>query len=196
MSQIKVLLSAEKLNESLVDGFRTVLDSRPADQFLHVGLSGGSIIPLLISLLRHLHGTSLSRFRFYFCDERLVPIDDVESTYGQYVKAIQQSGLSVQIEQFVRVNEAYSTQDAADDYVRTLPYGDLGPHSHALNQSFLFFLFCVTVCSSSSECADRIQRNSRIRSAAARNGTGRPHLFSVPGTRSSQRTRSFGGRHR
>lgn len=193
MSQIKVLPSTEKLTESLLDALRTVLDSRPADQLLHVGLSGGSVIQLLLSLLPHLHGTSLPRFRFYFCDERLVPLDDIESTYGQYLKAIQQSGIALQVEQFIKVHEHLSAPDAADDYVR---FVCLSTISSSSNQSIFICFSFFSGCSSLSKCAGFSERNSRIRCALLRNGTGWPHLLTVSRPSASQRTRTTSGCYR
>lgn len=49
-----------------------------------VGLSGGSLVSLLSRDLLALPGLDCSKWVFGFCDERLVPFDDPESTYGLY----------------------------------------------------------------------------------------------------------------
>lgn len=49
-----------------------------------VGLSGGSLVSLLSQELPALPHLDCSKWVVGFCDERLVPFDDPESTYGLY----------------------------------------------------------------------------------------------------------------
>ena len=49
----------------------------------HLGLSGGSLAKFLISGLSTIK-TDWARWRLFFCDERLVPVEDGDSTWGLY----------------------------------------------------------------------------------------------------------------
>lgn len=49
-----------------------------------LGLSGGSLVSMLSRELLALPDLDCSRWLVGFCDERLVPPDDPESTYGLY----------------------------------------------------------------------------------------------------------------
>ena len=49
-----------------------------------LGLSGGSLVSMLSKELPALSDLDCSKWVVGFCDERLVPFDDPESTYGLY----------------------------------------------------------------------------------------------------------------
>lgn len=49
-----------------------------------LGLSGGSLVSMLSKELLALPDLDCSKWVVGFCDERLVPFDDPESTYGLY----------------------------------------------------------------------------------------------------------------
>ena len=49
-----------------------------------LGLSGGSLVSMLSKELLALPDLDCSKWLVGFCDERLVPFDDPESTYGLY----------------------------------------------------------------------------------------------------------------
>lgn len=49
-----------------------------------LGLSGGSLVSMLSKELLALPDLDCSKWVVGFCDERLVPCDDPESTYGLY----------------------------------------------------------------------------------------------------------------
>lgn len=49
-----------------------------------IGLSGGSLVSMLSKELLALPNLDCSKWVVGFCDERLVPFDDPESTYGLY----------------------------------------------------------------------------------------------------------------
>lgn len=54
---------------------------------LWLNISGGSLIGALAKGLPGVK-TEWSKWKIYFCDERIVPFDDTESTYGAYKKAL------------------------------------------------------------------------------------------------------------
>ena len=59
-----------------------VLASGPEVTF-NIGLSGGSMAKFLCSGLPSIK-TDWARWRLFFCDERLVPAEDADSTWGVY----------------------------------------------------------------------------------------------------------------
>ncbi|CAF0968152.1 unnamed protein product [Rotaria sordida] len=60
-----------------------VLKMMNEKQLITIGLSGGSLIDLLVSIVPYLQ-FPWSRIRFFFLDERFVPFTSDESTYGNY----------------------------------------------------------------------------------------------------------------
>lgn len=54
-----------------------------------LGLSGGSLVSMLSKELLALPDLDCSKWVVGFCDERLVPSDDPESTYGLYKVPVQ-----------------------------------------------------------------------------------------------------------
>lgn len=55
-----------------------------------LGLSGGSLVTMLSKELLALTGLDCSKWVVAFCDERLVPLDHPESTYGCYKVPVQE----------------------------------------------------------------------------------------------------------
>jgi len=90
----------------------------------HLGLSGGSLAKFLISGLSSIK-TDWARWRLFFCDERLVPAEDGDSTWGLY-----RSGLCgstpLKEEQFLIVKTDLDPASAATDYQQRL-LETLGP---------------------------------------------------------------------
>ncbi|CAK9803119.1 PGLS [Anthophora plagiata] len=83
-----------------------------------VGLSGGSLVQLLAQTLPNIT-TDWSRWYFFFCDERIVPFDSSDSTYGDYkTKLI--GKIPVTEEQFIKINPDLSAEDAAKDYIKKM----------------------------------------------------------------------------
>lgn len=50
-------------------------------------LLGGSLVQMLEKCLPNLN-TDWDKWRVYFCDERVVPLDSPDSTYGLYRRAL------------------------------------------------------------------------------------------------------------
>lgn len=117
MSQIKTSHSNEQLEQSLIESINFILRTTGDFQLFNVGLSGGSVISILASILPRLQ-TDLKRWRFYFCDERCVPIENPESTYGAYVKLFQQ--LSVDLNQLIKINEQLPGEECAQNYANLI----------------------------------------------------------------------------
>ena len=130
MSQIKTSHSIEKLEQSLLDSINLILkttgdsaDDSPGDSAVfNVGLSGGSIISILANILPRLQ-TDLSRWRFYFCDERVVPVESADSTYGAYLKQFADQQIAVERRQFVKINEQLPLEECAQQYAGLIEEG-------------------------------------------------------------------------
>lgn len=69
---------------------------------------GGSLIKTLAEdILPHVR-TDFSKWRIFFCDERMVPFDHPESTYGSYKKLLLGKFPNLTEECFVPVNTSLS----------------------------------------------------------------------------------------
>ncbi|KAH8019019.1 hypothetical protein HPB51_015645 [Rhipicephalus microplus] len=140
----KVIVVADKadLHSRLKDLIQEVADTfvSSGNEFLKVGVSGGSMPGMLAQVLPGVK-TVWKKWRFFFCDERLVPIEDAENTYGSY-KALLAPKLCLTEEQFVLVNTSLPPSEAAQkyseklkEYFKTVPKFDLlllgmGPDGH------------------------------------------------------------------
>lgn len=82
-------------------------------------ISGGSLVNYLINGLPTLH-TDFSKWLFFFCDERIVPEDDPQSTFGLYKAGLLGKVDSLNLEQFVTIKQEVSAEAAAIDYVNKL----------------------------------------------------------------------------
>lgn len=51
--------------------------------------------------------TDWSKWRIFFCDERVVPFDDIESTYGIYKKALD-AVIPLSEDQYVKIDPKLS----------------------------------------------------------------------------------------
>lgn len=88
-----------------------------------LGLSGGSLVSMLARDLPAAAAPagpdSLARWTLGFCDERLVPFDHAESTYGLYRTHLL-SRLPVPDSQVITIDPQLPVEAAAEDYARKL----------------------------------------------------------------------------
>lgn len=68
-----------------------------------VGLSGGSMPLQFAEVIRRLPRELVQKLILVFCDERVVPFSDPESTYGQYKKLLIDTAI-VRPDQFICIN--------------------------------------------------------------------------------------------
>ena len=103
----------------LTDLLQTSADEVLADgDTFKVGLSGGSVVQLLAQSLPNVN-TDWSKWYFFFCDERVVPFDSNDSTYGEY-KAKLIGVVPITEDQFVKINPDLSAEEAAKDYIKKM----------------------------------------------------------------------------
>ena len=84
-----------------------------------IGLSGGSL-PKFFSAGAAAMEVDWSRVAFIFCDERLVPFDDGDSTFKVYREAMVGKVEGVNEESFVVINPKLDAEGAAKDYWQKL----------------------------------------------------------------------------
>uniref|UniRef100_A0A8D8UY63 6-phosphogluconolactonase n=1 Tax=Cacopsylla melanoneura TaxID=428564 RepID=A0A8D8UY63_9HEMI len=85
------------------------------NQFL-IGVSGGSLINTLAEEILPKLRTDFKKWKIFFCDERMVPFDHPESTYGLYKEKLLGKFPGLTQETFVPVNTSLSVEEAAKDY--------------------------------------------------------------------------------
>ncbi|KAJ3663702.1 hypothetical protein Zmor_007931 [Zophobas morio] len=83
----------------------------------NIGVSGGSLVGFLKEGLPKIN-TDFSKWRVFFCDERVVPEDSPDSTYGQYKELA--TTLKLKENQFVTIKQGISAEEAAEDYGRQM----------------------------------------------------------------------------
>ncbi|XP_022107539.1 6-phosphogluconolactonase-like [Acanthaster planci] len=90
----------------------------------YLGVSGGSVAKFMIEGLPKIQGVEWDKWHVFFCDERLVPFDDSDSTYRIYRELIGKVNLPEG--QIYPINPSLSVADAAKDYaakVSNIPSG-------------------------------------------------------------------------
>lgn len=93
-------------------------DAIKRDDIFKVGLSGGSLASFLSKGLPKIQ-TEWSKWRLFFCDERVVPFDSPDSTYGIYKSALIGT-VPLNESQFVKINPDLSAEEAAKDYIQKI----------------------------------------------------------------------------
>ncbi|CAB3237784.1 unnamed protein product [Arctia plantaginis] len=84
----------------------------------YVGLSGGSVVKYLKESLPKVD-TEWSEWVLAFCDERVVPEDNEDSTFGTYKKELLPN-IPLKESQFVTIKQGVTAKEAADDYTAKL----------------------------------------------------------------------------
>jgi 6-phosphogluconolactonase len=123
-------LLSEKVGYSLEE---IVLQLMNTQQIITIGLSGGSLIDLLASIVPRLQ-LPWARVRFFFVDERFVPFTSDESTYANYqAKLFRQLPLTekniIKIDPTVK-----SVEECAQDYQTKLQ--ELLTEQNKVNMAF------------------------------------------------------------
>ena len=109
-----------------------------AEQF-SVGLSGGSLPAVLSDVFLKVN-TNWKKWKFFFCDERLVSFSDPESTFGAYKRTVMEKIPEISLNQFVTIDPSLKAQDAAYDYISKMRHIFLGRPDADLPSLDLLFL--------------------------------------------------------
>ncbi|EFX82067.1 hypothetical protein DAPPUDRAFT_302585 [Daphnia pulex] len=119
MEKIEVVDSEEQVVHALVhfveEKSKAAIAER--DRFV-IGLSGGSACTFFCKGLPMIT-SDWTKWKFIFCDERIVPFDDAECTFSVYKNQLF-SKIPLTDENFVVIDPSLSAKDAAEDYERKL----------------------------------------------------------------------------
>ena len=107
-----------KLKHLLEENFNSFKSSSTSCKKFAVAVSGASMINILADVLPSL---SLTRedwksWLFFFVDERVVPFEDPQSSFGSYVQILLPKCPSLSIEQFVPIDPSLDADNCAADY--------------------------------------------------------------------------------
>lgn len=120
LSQVHIADNNDTLAEML--GYRLeelILHKFNKKQIITIGLSGGSLIDLLASMLPRLQ-LPWARLRFCFVDERFVPFTSNDSTYGNYQSKLFRQ-LPVIEKNIIKIDPTLKTvEECAEDYENKL----------------------------------------------------------------------------
>lgn len=94
------------------------------DNVFRIGLSGGSLVKYLASGADKCN-TDWSKWQLFFCDERYVPEENDDSTFGQYKKLVL-SKTKLTESQFVVIDTTLELNECAKDYEQKIrrSFGD------------------------------------------------------------------------
>ncbi|XP_074597159.1 6-phosphogluconolactonase [Brevipalpus obovatus] len=123
MKPIKVCENSADLIDQLAKCIVSCYRKYETEKIFSVGLSGGSLVGLLCKVLPILKDSvDMGKWRFFFCDERMVPFDDGESTFGAYWKALEPiaSQFSLSQNQFATINHSLDGSECAADYANKI----------------------------------------------------------------------------
>lgn len=96
------------------------LIKKSGDGQIIIGLSGGSLPKFFIKGIQNIKNLNWARVKFIFCDERLVPFDDGDSTFKIYKDTFIGKIDGVSEDNFVVIDPALSVADCAIDYQKKL----------------------------------------------------------------------------
>lgn len=115
MADIKI---TDNIEEELVSIVQEAYNNNKDDTFF-VGLSGGSLPKLLMKVFRQLEGVDWKRWLFFFCDERCVPSDSEDSTFGEFRRLLNpvDEKLPLSLNQFITIDPALKCNKVSEDYV-------------------------------------------------------------------------------
>lgn len=113
----------EQNYEAVISRLTTILKTNSdeaiaRDDIFKIGLSGGSLVNILVQTLPNV-STDWSKWRFFFCDERVVPFENGESTYGSYRTSLI-GVVPITEDQFIKIDPELSAEEAARDYIKKM----------------------------------------------------------------------------
>jgi len=117
MAIVKIV-DNDKLEQELVILVQEAYDSC-TDELFYVGVSGGSLPKLLVSVLKQLKNVDWKKWLFFFCDERCVSSNSPDSTFGSFRKLLEpiDPRLTLSLNQFITIDPALKSSKIAEDYL-------------------------------------------------------------------------------
>lgn len=116
---IKVVKTEDELVKELCTLIEQAANSAiEIDDVFKIGLSGGSLVKFLEKGLPNIK-TDWSKWKLFFCDERVVPIESADSTYGMY-KTTLLPKVPLTEDQFVKIDPHMTAEEAAKDYIQKM----------------------------------------------------------------------------
>jgi len=106
--------SNQQVNDELAKVIQEAVDRSTGAKFT-IGLSGGSLPQTVAAVLPRIT-TDWKKWVFFFCDERVVPYDDKESTFGVYKQQVLNGTVPIKEDQFVVINPDLPAKECALDY--------------------------------------------------------------------------------
>lgn len=118
MATIKVA-SNDKIDEELLAIIQEAYDANKDDETFFVGLSGGSLPPMLIRVLKQMKNVDWKKWLFFFCDERCVPSSSQDSTFGVFRNLLEpvDERLPLSLNQFITIDPGLKSGKVAEDYL-------------------------------------------------------------------------------
>lgn len=120
MAAPKILVvEGEKLDNELKKVIQEAYDDASSDETFFVGVSGGSMPPMLIRVLKQMEGVDWKKWLFFFCDERCVDSSSELSTFGAYRRLLEtpDERLPLCLSQFVAIDPSLKPSKVAEDYL-------------------------------------------------------------------------------
>ncbi|CAH8653483.1 unnamed protein product [Heterobilharzia americana] len=96
-----------------------LLQSTEQNRIITIGLSGGSMPQLLAPYLCSISKINWSLVHFFYCDERLVPLDSVDSNHHSYQELVY-SKIGIPPSNIHIVNTSLSLEESAADYQKQI----------------------------------------------------------------------------
>ena len=119
MSERKILIGADAAEVS--GHLKTILASTlDKGDKVKIGLSGGSLPKFFSAAALELKNANWANVTFIFCDERLVPFDNADSTFKLYKDALIGKLPGVKEDNFVVIDPSLDADAAAKDYAKKL----------------------------------------------------------------------------
>lgn len=117
MATIKVV-DTDKIESELLQLIQEAYDNS-TDELFYVGLSGGSLPPLLVEVFKQLKNVDWKKWLFFFCDERCVSSTSPDSTFGTFRRLLEpiDERLPLSLNQFITIDPALKSSKVAEDYL-------------------------------------------------------------------------------
>lgn len=117
MATIKVV-DNDQIENELQQLIQEAYDASKDDIF-YVGVSGGSLPPMLVKVFKQLKNIDWKKWLFFFCDERCVPSASPDSTFGTFKRLLEpiDEKLPLSLNQFITIDPALKSGKVAEDYL-------------------------------------------------------------------------------